>query len=201
MVGITLTPEQLRSAPLDVRRWIERELAASLGLRPGEVSAAQPQPEHLVACTLEEAAAVLSLIQGMFPVVNVFFELGRQGASVGSEGLEAFRLADILRHTRLQNMSQVTAFLDIINQAVRRVRADPAATLYVLARDVFVSGPSRPEPYPTPKDNFVHRVFPFHRINERLCSYAYLYLYCGHPLHPSKAGNRRNRPDVCSRPC
>ena len=132
MVGITLTPEQLRSAPLDVRRWIERELAASLGLRPGEVSAAQPQPEHLVACTLEEAAAVLSLIQGMFPVVNVFFELGRQGASVGSEGLEAFRLADILRHTRLQNMSQVTAFLDIINQAVRRVRADPAATLYVL---------------------------------------------------------------------
>ena len=132
MVGITLTPEQIRSAPLDVRRWIERELAASLGLRPGEVSAAQPQPEHLVACTLEEAAAVLSLIQGMFPVVNVFFELGRQGASVGSEGLEAFRLADILRHTRLQNMSQVTAFLDIINQAVRRVRADPAATLYVL---------------------------------------------------------------------
>ena len=68
----------------------------------------------------------------MFPVVNVFFELGRQGASVGSEGLEAFRLADILRHTRLQNMSQVMAFLDIINQAVRRVRADPAATLYVL---------------------------------------------------------------------
>ena len=132
MVGITLTPEQIRSAPLDVRRWIERELAASLGLRPSEVSAAQPQPEHLVACTLEEAAAVLSLIQGMFPVVNVFFELGRQGASVGSEGLEAFRLADILRHTRLQNMSQVTAFLDIINQAVRRVRADPAATLYVL---------------------------------------------------------------------
>ena len=51
MVGITLTPEQLRSAPLDVRRWIERELAASLGLRPGAVSAAQPQPEHLVACT------------------------------------------------------------------------------------------------------------------------------------------------------
>jgi hypothetical protein len=45
MVGITLTPEQIRSAPLDVRRWIERELAASLGLRPGEVSAAQPQPE------------------------------------------------------------------------------------------------------------------------------------------------------------
>jgi len=76
--------------------------------------------------------AVLSLIEGMFPVVNVFFELGRQGASVGREGLEAFRLADMLRHTRLQNMSQVVAFLDIINDAVRRVRTDPTATLYVL---------------------------------------------------------------------
>jgi len=132
MVGITLSAEQIRSAPLDVRRWIERELVASLGLHPGEANANQPKAEHLVACSLEEAAAVLSLIQGMFPVVNVFFELGRQGASVGTEGLEAFRLADILRHTRLQNMSQVIAFLDIINQAVRRVRNDAAATLFVL---------------------------------------------------------------------
>jgi len=132
MVGITLTAEQIRSAPLDVRRWIERELAASLGLHPGEANANQPKAEHLVACSLEEAAAVLSLIQGMFPVVNVFFELGRQGASIGSEGLEAFRLADILRHTRLQNMSQVIGFLNIINQAVRRVRNDPAATLFAL---------------------------------------------------------------------
>lgn len=132
MVGITLTPEQIRSAPLDVRRWLEREVAATLGLRPLEASMEQPQAEHLVACSLEEAAAVLSLIQGMFPVVNVFFELGRQGASVGGEGLEAFRLVDILRHTRLQDVNQVISLLEIINHAVRRVRNDPSATLFVL---------------------------------------------------------------------
>lgn len=132
MVGITLTPEQIRTAPPEVRRWIERELASSLGLQLGDAAAPQPRPEHLVACTVEEAAAVLSLIQGMFPVVNVFFELGRQGASIGQEGLAAFRLADILRHTRLQNLSQVITFLDILNDAIRRIRGDETATLYVL---------------------------------------------------------------------
>ncbi len=132
MVGITFTPEQIRAAPLEVRRWIERELTASLGLQPGIAPAEQPRREHLVACTYEEAAGVLSLIQGMFPVVNVFFELGRQGASLGSDGLESFRLADILQHTRLPNVSQVIACLDIINEALRRIRTDATATLYVL---------------------------------------------------------------------
>ena len=34
MVGITLTPEQVRTAPPDVRRWLEQELAKTFGLRP-----------------------------------------------------------------------------------------------------------------------------------------------------------------------
>ncbi len=132
MVGITLTPEQIRTAPIEVRHWIEGELAASLGLRPGGVAQQEPNRQHLVACSIEEAAAVPSLIQGMFPAASVFFELGRQGDSFGSEGLEAFRLLDILKHTRLSNVTQVIGCLDIINEAVRRVREDPMACLYVL---------------------------------------------------------------------
>jgi hypothetical protein len=34
MVGITLSPEQIRAAPPEVRRWLEHELAVSLGLNP-----------------------------------------------------------------------------------------------------------------------------------------------------------------------
>jgi hypothetical protein len=132
MFGITLTPEQIRTAPVEVRRWLEHELAKSLGLQPYEPPAAQVKREHLVACTFEEATAVLSLIQGMFPVVNVFFELGRQGISFGQERLEALRLADILHHTRLQNIDQVIACLDVINEAFRRVTGDTAASLYAL---------------------------------------------------------------------
>lgn len=107
MVVITLKTEQIRAAPVEVRHWIERELNASLGLEPDAASAEGARHEHLVACNFEEAAGVLSLIQGMFPVVNVFFEFGRQGASVGREGLEALRLIEIVQHTHLPGISQV----------------------------------------------------------------------------------------------
>lgn len=134
MIGITLSPEQIRTAPPEVRRWLEQELAVSLGLHAPESPIAQPIAPHLVACTVEEAAQVLSLIQTILPVVNVFFELGREGSNPGIEGVEAFRLADIMQHTRLQTLDQVAASLDAINSAFRRVRGDVNATLYGLDR-------------------------------------------------------------------
>jgi hypothetical protein len=81
---------------------------------------------------VEESAAVLSLIQGTLPVVNVFFELGRQGISVEAEDLTAFRVTDILQHTRLQGAEQVIACLDTISAAVRRVRGDSSTVFYGL---------------------------------------------------------------------
>jgi len=134
MVGITLSPEQIRAAPPEVRRWLEQELAVSFGLHTPEPPVAQPSSPHLVACTVEEAAQVLSLIQGILPVASVFFELGREGGSAGVEGLQAFRLTDILQHTRLQTLDQVGDCLDAINNAFRRVRGDVNATLYGLDR-------------------------------------------------------------------
>lgn len=104
MVGITLSPEQIRAAPPEVRRWLEHELAVSLGLNPPALPITQPSSPHLAACAPQEAAQVLSLIQGMLPVVNVFFELGREGAAPG-EGIEAFRLADITRPNMKQGSS------------------------------------------------------------------------------------------------
>ena len=131
MVGITLSPEQIRAAPPEVRRWLEHELAVSLGLNPPALPITQPSSPHLAACTPEEAAQVLSLIQGMLPVVHVFFELGREGAAPG-EGIEAFRLADIMRHTRLEVPDQVLACLEVLDQAVQRVRNDPGATFHAV---------------------------------------------------------------------
>jgi hypothetical protein len=121
MVGITLSAEQIRAAPPEVRRWLEREMLTSFGVEPSDVEAKSNQ---LTGLTVEEATRVLSLIQGLIPVTNVFFELGREGTSVGVEGIEAFRLADILRMTRLQNLSQVVRCLDVINQAAAHVRGD-----------------------------------------------------------------------------
>ncbi|MGO8799412.1 MAG: hypothetical protein ACLQE9_04040 [Roseiarcus sp.] len=133
MVGITLSPEQIRGAPAEVRRWLEREIAASLNLRP-EPQAMEGGGKHLARCGPEEAAAVFAAIRGMLPVVNTFFEFGREGESIGQEGVEAYRLADMLRHTRLQSVEQLVACLQVIDEAVRRVLNDPGATLYALDR-------------------------------------------------------------------
>ena len=127
MIGITLTTDQIRSAPREVRQWIEHEVIAALGLA-AETPAATPQAAaHLLACTPEDAAAVLSQIQGMLPAVNVFFEFARPGVSFGQPAVMAFRLIDIMHHTRLQNIGQVISCLDMINEALARLRGDASA--------------------------------------------------------------------------
>ena len=129
MVGLTLTPEQIKSAPLGVRDWLEHEIAVSLG---GIDRLANPR--RLATCTLQDAEAVYASVSGVFPVVNVFFELGQEGASIVQGGLEAFRLADMLRHTRLPDMEQLLACLEFIDQAFREIRGNGDATLFALDR-------------------------------------------------------------------
>lgn len=133
MIGITLTSEQIRAAPPEVRQWIEREVMASLGQQTAEGS--NSHGEHLAACSEEEAAAILSQIQGVLPAVNVFFELGRQGAIFGQPAVEAFRLLDIAHHTRLPGVRQVVACLNIINQAFSNTCGDATAKFCALDRE------------------------------------------------------------------
>jgi hypothetical protein len=128
MVGITLSPEQIRAAPPEVRHWLEHQIAALLGLRTPPIES----PEHLVACTPQEAMAVYQAIRAMPPVMNVFFELGRKGESVGDDGLQALRLNDMLGHSRLPDMQQLAACLNVIDQAFGEVRNDRTATLYAI---------------------------------------------------------------------
>lgn len=134
MIGITLSSEQIRTAPAEVRQWIEHEVAKSLGLQPQTVESRSPA-EQLAICSHHELAAMLSLVQGVFPAVNVFFELGRKGTNFAQGRLEAYRLSDIQHHTRLQNTEQVVSCLDLINEALRRVRGSPGASLYGLDGD------------------------------------------------------------------
>jgi len=128
MIGITLTTDQIRSAPKQVRQWIEREVIGALDL--AALAAPLPEPAQtaqLVACNMQEAAAVLSQIQGMCPAVNVFFEFARPTISFGEPPVLTFRLVDILHHTRLETIGQVMACLEAINQALARTRHDANA--------------------------------------------------------------------------
>jgi len=127
MIGITLTADQVRAAPAEVRQWIEREVIAALGLPlPPPRGDAAPEPQ-LASCSQDEVAAILAQIQGVLPAVNVLFELGRHGAMIPQSRVGAFRLIDIAHHTRLQNVAQVVTCLDLITEALRRVRGDAGA--------------------------------------------------------------------------
>ena len=131
MAGVTLSMEEIRAAPPEVRRWLEQEIARAIGVVPAAAVAAQPAIK-LVGCNIEEAREMLALVQGILPVVNVFFELGREAASVAVHGMRAFRVADILSHTRLHTPDQVTECLNVLAQALQRVRGDAKAVFHVV---------------------------------------------------------------------
>jgi hypothetical protein len=129
MAGITLTAEEIKAAPPEVRRWLEHEIVRSLGVQSAPTPAGMPV---LIGCNVEEARDMLALVQGMLPVVSVFFELGREAASVAVHGLRAFRIADILRHARLQSPDQVVECLNVLTQALRRARGDASAAFFAM---------------------------------------------------------------------
>ena len=128
MIGITLTTDQIRNAPPQVRQWIEHEVITALGIL-AETQAEQPSQSgaHLVSCSAEEVATVLEHIRGLMPALNVFFEFGRPGVAFGQPAVMSFRLIDILHHARLQNIEQVMVCLEAINQALTQIRRDPSA--------------------------------------------------------------------------
>ena len=131
MVGITLSPEQINQAPPEVRRWLEQQISSALGLYRREPALAAPE-RHLVGCDLESARAILSLIQGLLPVVSVFFELGRDPVATSPQGLRALRLDEMARHSRLQSVEQAIACLRALDEAAQRVSETPDAVLTML---------------------------------------------------------------------
>lgn len=134
MVGITLSAEQIRAAPPEVRHWIEQQVAATFAPQAA-AEEAHSAPPHLAAITAGEAQAILEQVEDLLPVVSVYFELGRESASVPVQGMRAFRLGDMLRHTRLDRTEQVIEALELLNDALRRVRRDPEAVLCAFDRE------------------------------------------------------------------
>ncbi|MBS0643603.1 MAG: hypothetical protein U1E70_17925 [Acetobacteraceae bacterium] len=141
MVGITLSPEQVRGAPPEVRRWLEQQIAEALGFQRPAAAAMQPPPKHLIACDVEPLRTILQAFQNVLPVVSVFFELAREPAMVSPQGLRVLHLDDMTRHCRLQSPAQIVACLDAINRALQGVLRDPEAVLTVIDSNEHVLVP------------------------------------------------------------
>jgi len=124
MIGITLTTDQIRSAPKEVRQWIEQQVIASLGVAAETPAPVPAQATHLAGLNEQEAGAVLAQVRGMLAAANVFLEFGRAGVVFGQPPVVTYRLIDILNHTRLQNIGQVMTCLEALDNAVAQLRGD-----------------------------------------------------------------------------
>lgn len=131
MVGITLSPEQIRTAPPEVRRWLEHEIASTLGLSAQANPHTLPPPTVLAELTHEEAARIFAVIQPDYFASQVLFELAREVPNSRSgNGLRAFSIAEIARHTRLGDIERLVDCFGTINTAFRQARGDREATLF-----------------------------------------------------------------------
>ncbi|CAH2604448.1 conserved protein of unknown function [Rhodovastum atsumiense] len=129
MVGLVLSPEQVKLAPPEVRAWLHALLEAEYG-NP-ELHGAREAHETLAAMTPEEAAAVLAQIREDFLAAQVFFELGRESGYTPHLPAHLHRVAipDIMRHAQIGELEHLAACLDRITVAFRAVRGDPEAVL------------------------------------------------------------------------
>jgi hypothetical protein len=132
MTSFTLSLEQLRSAPPEVRRWIENEIGAALvSLHRPEQAHAEPPEAGLAACTPEEAAELFALIKDNFLLTQVFFELGRDLPNAGAAPpLYALNIGELLRHTRIADGNRLAGCFTAINKAFQMVRNDENAALF-----------------------------------------------------------------------
>ena len=132
MTSFTFSIEQVRSAPPEVRRWIEREIAAALAaLSKAEHDPSQVHAAAVAACMPEEVVQLFELIKGNFLLSQVFFELARETPnSHGAASLYPISIADVLRHTRLGDGDRLVDCFTAINRAFQSIRNDPEATLF-----------------------------------------------------------------------
>ena len=63
MIGIALSPEQIEPALPEVRCWIEKELASSLGLLALIDRQSHTARSELAACSREESLGIFELIK------------------------------------------------------------------------------------------------------------------------------------------
>lgn len=133
MTSFTFSLEQLRSAPPEVRRWIENEIASALAtLTRSDHGVTGPHSAELAACTSEEALKIFELIRGNFLLSQVFFELARETptAAGSSTPFHTFNVGEILRHTRLSDGERLADCFTSINKAFQSVRGDEEAILF-----------------------------------------------------------------------
>jgi hypothetical protein len=130
MTSFTFTAEQLMSAPTEVRQWVLSQIEGTVAAMMRGPTSPVPHSATLAGCTVAEAAQLFDLIRDDLAAVQVLFELGRDRPMIdGSQPLHALSLAEMIRHTRLDNKRLIEC-LQTINRAYQHVHTDAQAMLF-----------------------------------------------------------------------
>jgi hypothetical protein len=132
MTALTLTAEQIRAAPPEIRKWLRSIIESEFQLSLRAEDEPEPRETILAACSFEEAMAVFASVRGDYLAAQVMLELGRHSpiAAEGRRHVVGGTLVDLARHARLDNLQQLAACLERLTTAFRQVRKDGAATLF-----------------------------------------------------------------------
>ncbi len=132
MVGFTFSAEEISAAPPEVRRWIESQIVKALGSGKGrDESPSRIEAGSLAQCSLDDAIQIFRLISRMLPVVQVFFELGRDSHLLTDPpSLHCLNLDEMQRHLQFSEPRLLAECLGVINQAFEQVRNDPQISLF-----------------------------------------------------------------------
>jgi hypothetical protein len=132
MTSFTFSADQVRSAPAEVRRWMENEIAKTLSLRAhSEQDTSKMHAGALAACTADEVVQIFDLISGNFFVTHVFFELARETPLAHRiPSLHGLDLSDMQRHVQIEDGRLLVECLNAINQSLQKIRNDHEASLF-----------------------------------------------------------------------
>lgn len=132
-LSLVITSEELRTAPREVRQWLQRLIGA-------------PDPTNLVferngfrytdetLAILDEAEtlAVLECIADDFVATQVLFQFGSDcyDPATGVQHAHVVSAADIARYTEIHSPATIPDYLNRIEQSVRDLRGDQTASLF-----------------------------------------------------------------------
>jgi hypothetical protein len=131
VTGFTFTIEDLKSAPVEVRRWLAGRIEGGLLTLMSAAPTSPPIPApSLAACTPREVVGIFELLKGDFAATHVLLELARDEPDGDTAAqIHLVNIGVLMRNTRLDDHRLVSC-LRTISRAFQEVRQDPDAMLF-----------------------------------------------------------------------
>jgi hypothetical protein len=128
-ISLVITPEQVKSAPREVRQWLFRLFGAEDPMAiVVERNGFRYTEDHLAICSEAEVSAIYDRICHDRIAAQILFQFGCNSYDPATGAIHAHRVhvGDLLRYTDLRMSTRLDGYLELITAALRAERSDPA---------------------------------------------------------------------------